>query len=127
MNMFTNYDGAGNGFGDTLVKSECDNDNISVYSSIDGEDEDTVKIIITSHDLHNETPVNIKLSSDSRYADAEVYALYGDSTEIRRLDDIRKIKDNSISIDIKPLSVTEIIIRSDKKVMFLLLLCVRRL
>lgn len=115
MNMFTNYDGAGNGFGDTLVKSECDNDNISVYSSIDGEDEDTVKIIITSHDLHNETPVNIKLSSDSRYADAEVYALYGDSTEIRRLDDIRKIKDNSISIDIKPLSVTEIVIRSDKK------------
>lgn len=115
MNMFTNYDGAGNGFGDTLVKSECDNDNISVYSSIDGEGEDTVKIIITSHDLHNETPVNIKLSSDSRYADAEVYALYGDSTEIRRLDDIRKIKDNSISIDIKPLSVTEIVIRSDKK------------
>lgn len=115
MNMFTNYDGAGNGFGDTLVKSECDNDNISVYSSIDGEGEDTVKIIITSHDLHNGTPVNIKLSSDSRYADAEVYALYGDSTEIRRLDDIRKIKDNSISIDIKPLSVTEIVIRSDKK------------
>ena len=115
MNMFTNYDGAGNGFGDTLVKSECDNDNISVYSSIDGEGEDTVKIIITSHDLHNETPVNINLSSDSRYADAEVYALYGDSTEIRRLDDIRKIKDNSISIDIKPLSVTEIVIRSDKK------------
>ena len=115
MNMFTNYDGAGNGFGDTLVKSECDNDNISVYSSIDGEGEDTVKIIITSHDLHNETPVNIKLSSDSRYADAEVYALYGDSTEIHRLDDIRKIKDNSISIDIKPLSVTEIVIRSNKK------------
>lgn len=115
MNMFTNYDGAGNGFGDTLVKSECDNDNISVYSSIDGEGEDTVKIIITSHDLHNETPVNIKLSSNSRYADAEVYALYGDSTEIHRLDDIRKIKDNSISIDIKPLSVTEIVIRSDKK------------
>lgn len=115
MNMFTNYDGAGNGFGDTLVKSECDNDNISVYSSIDGEGEDTVKIIITSHDLHNETPVNINLSSDSRYADAEVYALYGDSTEIHRLDDIRKIKDNSISIDIKPLSVTEIVIRSDKK------------
>ena len=115
MNMFTNYDDAGNGFGDTLVKSECDNDNISVYSSIDGEDEGTVKIIITSHDLHNETPVNIKLSSDSRYADAEVYALYGDSTEIHRLDDIRKIKDNSISIDIKPLSVTEIVIHSNKK------------
>ena len=59
--------------------------------------------------------MNIKLSSDSRYADAEVYALYGDSTEIHRLDDISKIKDNSISIDIKPLSVTEIVIRSDKK------------
>lgn len=44
MNMFTNYDGAGNGFGDTLVKSECDNDNISVYSSIDGEGEGTVKL-----------------------------------------------------------------------------------
>lgn len=115
INMFTDYDGEGNGFGDTLIKSECDNENVSVYSSIDGSDESTVRIIITNHDIHNETPVNISLLSDTKYADAEVYALYGDSHEIQRLNDINGIRDNSISLDIKPLSVTEIVVRSGKK------------
>lgn len=41
---------------------------------------------------------------------AEVYSLYGDSTEIHRLDDISSIKDNNISVEIKPLSVTEIVV-----------------
>lgn len=110
INMFTNYDGAGSGFGDTLVKSECDDDNFSVYSSVDGDDDSIVKIIIISRELHDNTPVNITLSSDNKYTDAEVYSLYGDSTEIHRLDDISSIKDNNISVEIKPLSVTEIVV-----------------
>ncbi|MBQ7783129.1 MAG: glycoside hydrolase family 44 protein, partial [Oscillospiraceae bacterium] len=35
INMFTNYDGAGNGFGNILVKTEYERGDISVYSSVD--------------------------------------------------------------------------------------------
>lgn len=108
--MFTNYDGAGNGFGNTLVKSEYDNEDISVYSSIEDDNENIVKIIVTNRSVHEETPVRIALSSNNKYSDAEVYSLYGDSSDIHCLDGIDKISDNSFEYSLKPLSVTEFII-----------------
>lgn len=110
INMFTNYDGGGSGFGDTLVKSEYDSGDISVYSSIDGEDEGKVKIIITNRSIHDETPVEIVLSSDKKYSDAEVYSLYGDSPVIRRLDGVEDISDNGFSYTLPALSVTEFVV-----------------
>lgn len=114
INMFTNYDGAGSGFGNTLVKSEYDNKDISVYSSIDDDDESIVKIIVTNRSVHEETPVRIVLSSDNKYANAEVYSLYGDTSEIHSLDGIDKISDNSFEYSLKPLSVTEFIVHKKK-------------
>lgn len=113
--MFTNYDGAGNGFGNTLVKSEYDNEDISVYSSIEDDNENIVKIIVTNRSVHEETPVRITLSSDNKYSDAEVYSLYGDSSEIHGLDGIDKISDNSFEYCLKPLSVTEFIVHKKEK------------
>lgn len=110
INMFTNYDGGGSGFGDTLVKSEYDSGDISVYSSIDGEDEGKVKIIITNRSIHDETPVEIVLSSDKKYSDAEVYSLYGDSPVIRRLDGVEDISENGFSYTLPALSVTEFVV-----------------
>lgn len=110
INMFTNYDGSGSGFGDTLVKSEYDSGDISVYSSIDGEDEGKVKIIITNRSIHDETPVEIVLSSDKKYSDAEVYSLYGDSPVIRRLDGVEDISENGFSYTLPALSVTEFVV-----------------
>ncbi len=115
INMFTNYDGAGNGFGNTLVKSEYDNEDISVYSSIEDDNENIVKIIVTNRSVHEETPVRITLSSDNKYSDAEVYSLYGDSSEIHCLDGIDKISDNSFEYSLKPLSVTEFIVHKKEK------------
>lgn len=115
INMFTNYDGAGNGFGNTLVKSEYDNEDISVYSSIEDDNENIVKIIVTNRSVHEETPVRITLSSDNKYSDAEVYSLYGDSSEIHGLDGIDKISDNSFEYSLKPLSVTEFIVHKKEK------------
>ena len=115
INMFTNYDGAGNGFGNTLVKSEYDNEDISVYSSIEDDNENIVKIIVTNRSVHEETPVRITLSSDNKYSDAEVYSLYGDSSDIHCLDGIDKISDNSFEYSLKPLSVTEFIVHKKEK------------
>ena len=107
INMFTNYDGLGNGFGDTLVKSEENNENISVYSSVDSEDESVVKIIVTNRNINDETPVTINLSSEEIYGNAEVYSLFGDTPEIRQLDGIESISENTFSYTLPALSVTE--------------------
>ena len=110
INMFTDYDGKGNGFGDTLIKNEYENENISVYSSIDGSDENTVKVIVTNHSIHNETPVEISLASDEKYQSAEVYSLYGDSIEIMAMPAVEDIAENTFLYTLPPLSVTEFII-----------------
>lgn len=114
INMFTNYDGEGNGFGNTLVKSEYENENISVYSSIDGADESTVKIIVTNKSIHDETPVDISISSDNSYKNADVYSLYGDTPEIKKVDGVEDISKNTFAYNISPLSVTEFIVHTGK-------------
>lgn len=110
INMFTNYDGSGNGFGDTLVKSEYENEDISVYSSIDSEDDGRVKIIVTNRSLHDETPVEITLADEGKYESAEVYSLYGDSPEIKAMPAVEEITENAFSYSLPPLSVTEFVI-----------------
>ena len=110
INMFTNYDGLGNGFGDTLVKSEENNENISVYSSVDSEDESVVKIIVTNRNINDETPVTINLSSEEIYGTAEVYSLFGDTPEIRQADRIESISENAFSYTLPALSVTEFVV-----------------
>ena len=110
INMFTNYDGSGNGFGDTLVKSEYENGDISVYSSIDSEVDGKVKIIVTNRSLHDETLVEITLADEGKYENAEVYSLYGDSSEIKAMPAVEKITENIFSYSLPPLSVTEFVI-----------------
>lgn len=111
INMFTNYDGNGSGFGDTLVKSEYENGDISVYSSTDSENDGTVKIIVTNRSLYDDTPVEISISSDNAYENAEVYSLYGDSAEIRAMPAVEKIEVNGFGYVIPPLSVTEFVVK----------------
>lgn len=115
INMYTNYDGNGSGFGDTLVKSDYESNNISAYSSIDKGDENTVRIIVTNRSLKDETPVEISLDSSVKYNNAEVYSLYGDSSEIRTMPLVEEISSNAFSYTLPPLSITEFIVHKIKK------------
>lgn len=114
INMFTNYDGAGNGFGDTLVKTICENEDISVYSSVDSEDKSVVKIIAVNRSIHDEAPVSIAVSSEKEFADSEVYELYGNTAEIRIAGNIENISDNTLTYTLKPLSVTEFVLHTEE-------------
>lgn len=111
INMFTDYDGHGSGFGDTLVESSGKNEDISIYSSVDSSDPGAVKIIVTNRSLHNSTPVMINLASEEIYENVEVYLLDGDTPEIKRLDDICEISDNKFEYELPHLSVTEFVVR----------------
>jgi hypothetical protein len=115
INMFTNYDGQGSGFGDTLVKSENtdNNPNISVYSSVDESDENTLKIIITNRSIHDKTQIKLNLASGKQYETADVFALYGDSTAIRSMNPIEIITENAFEYTLEPLSVTEFIVKAE--------------
>ncbi len=108
INMFTNYDGQGSGFGDTLVESKSfDRNAVSVYSAADSADPNKLRIIAVNKSIHDSTPVNISIGGDGKYASAKVYGLYGDSAEIRQMDSVEKIKDNSFAYELPALSVTE--------------------
>lgn len=112
INMFTDYDGNGSGFGDTLIKSDNGNENISVYSSIDGGSEDTVKIIVTNRSIHDEAPIEINLASENGYERADVYLLSGDTAEIKQSEAVESINGNTFSYTLAPLSVTEFVVHS---------------
>lgn len=108
MDMFTNYDGKGSGFGDTLVESTSfDRNAVSVYSALDSRGGGKLRIIAINKSIHESTPVNISIAGEKEYTSAKVYSLYGDSSEIRRLDDISEITGNSFEYNLEPLSVTE--------------------
>lgn len=108
INMFTNYDGKGSGFGDTLVESQSfDRNAVSVYSAIDSKDSGKLRIIAINKSIHDSTPVSISIAGEKEYTSAKVYSLYGDTPEIRRLEDIPQITGNSFEYQLEPLSVTE--------------------
>lgn len=107
INMFTNYDGSGSHFGDTLVKSESsDRNTVSVYSSTD--ENGTLRMILTNKSLHEETPVSISISGENDYSAPIMYELYGDSTEIRNSGTL-ELDGKKLTCSLKPLSVTELV------------------
>ena len=114
INMFTNYDGKGSGFGDTLVKSESsDRNTVSVYSSTD--ENGTLRMILTNKSLHEGTPVSISISGENDYSAPEMYELYGDSAEIRNSGTL-ELDGNTLTCSLKPLSVTELVFEPLKPV-----------
>jgi hypothetical protein len=116
INMFTDYDGNRNGFGDTLVKTDYANEFVTVYSSIDKADPDTVKIIVINKSIHEPETVNINISSDNSFDTAKVFALYGDSPEIRTEPEVAGISDNAFEYTVEPLSVTEFVVTGAREV-----------
>ena len=82
-----------------------------MYSSTDSENDGTVKIIVTNRSLYDDTSVEISISSDNAYENAEVYSLYGDIAEIRAMPAVEKIEGNGFGYVIPPLSVTEFVVK----------------
>lgn len=122
INMFTNYDGEGSGFGNILVESSSSLYDVSVYASVDEGNDDTIKIIVTNRSIHDETLSNITIDSEKSYTFAEVYSIYGDSPEIRRLDGVDSISGNTFSYTLPALSVTEFVITRNDPTAFIIII-----
>ncbi|MBR6616993.1 MAG: glycoside hydrolase [Oscillospiraceae bacterium] len=115
INLYTNYDGKGSAFGNMLVPTKTDDVSMSsAYASIQDEDHGTVTAMITNKDLENEENAVITLkNSDATYEAAAVYAVYGDSSDIRLIDIIDKVEGNVVNVTLPACSAAMVVITDD--------------
>ncbi len=115
INLYTNYDGNGSAFGDSLVPTKTDDVSLSsAYASIQGKDQGTVTAMITNKDLENPENAVISLNNaDTTYEAAAVYAVYGDSADIRLIDIVENVEDNVVNVTLPAYSAAMVVITDD--------------
>lgn len=115
INLYTNYDGEGGNFGDTLVESKTDDISLATaFASVDEGDDSEVTIVLSNKDMSRTENASIKLDGASvSYQSAVVYAITQDHSDIRIAEVQNDIKDNTVNITLPPMSVAQIVI-SDK-------------
>ena len=115
INLYTNYDGNGSSFGDMLVPTKTDDVSLSsAYASIKGDDQGTVTAMITNKDLTNSENAVINLkNADTSYEAAAVYAVYGDSAEIKLIEIVDDVKDNVVNVELPAYSAAMVVITDD--------------
>ncbi len=118
IDLYTNFDGSGNGFGDTLVS--CVSDDIetsTAYASIYGSDTDTITLVVTNKAFDEKTAADIRL--DSEYSNVRLYGI--NSTEAKVLDladggSAVKLNGDSITLEMEPRTVSLLVISKENPV-----------
>ncbi len=109
INLYTNYDGNGAKFGDTLVQSSTpDIEKSSVYASINGTDESKLNIVLMNKSQTESQNSSVNITSGAQYNTAKVYGITSGSSEIKLLETVNNIKDNSFTLELPPLTVVQI-------------------
>ncbi len=116
INLFTNYDGEGSAFGNTLVESKTDDYIKSTsYASIQDSDQGTVTVILTNKDQEKSENAVIDLKgAKTDYKNAAVYILSGDTNEIIHKVSTKDIKNNKLTVEIPPLAIAEVVVSDDE-------------
>lgn len=114
IDLYTNYDGEGASFGDTLVPSSTsDHERATSYAAIHGEDASSVNLVLTNKSMTDNQNAAITLNSDISYSSAAVYGITGESSEIQFMQAVNNIADNTFTIELPPLSVVQIAVSTD--------------
>ncbi len=115
INLYTNYDGKGGSFGNMLVPTKTDDVSLaSAYAAIQDGDQGTVTAMITNKDMENAENAVITLeNADAAYEAAAVYAVYGDSTEIRLIDIVENVEGNVVNVTLPAYSAAMVVITDD--------------
>ncbi len=116
INLYTNYDGQGNGFGDTLVS--CTSDDIetsTAYAAINGDDTDVITLVVTNKSFSDKTTANISL--DGEYSYAHLYGINSMAAEVFDMSDSNSavtLNGSNISYEMEPRTVSLLVIAKDK-------------
>lgn len=115
INLYTNYDGKGGCFGDTLVDTQTDDVSLaSSYSAINGTDDSIVTTMLTNKSMTEAQDTVITFSNtDTEYRSAAVYAVCNGSSDIQLLDVIDDVKDNQVTVTLPALSAAMIVTTDD--------------
>ncbi len=115
INLYTNYDGKGSNFGDTLVESSTEDISLSTaYAAIDSGDTSEVTVVVSNKDKTKTQKSVIDISgSDKDYKSAVVYAITQDSSEIRVIEVDNEVSGNKIEVELPPLSVAQVVISDE--------------
>lgn len=115
-NLYTNYDGKGSAFGNTLVESKSEDlSKAAVFASIQGNDEGTVTATLSNKSSSSTENAVISLEGSSvDYQSAVVYAITKDSSDIKILDIQNDVNGNQVKVELPPLSVAQIVISDEK-------------
>jgi len=113
--LYTNYDGNGGSFGDTLVPTKTDDVSLaSSYAAINGADKGTVSVMLTNKSFTQEENASISMAnSDTNYEAAAVYAVSGDSSDIRLIDIVENVDKNTVNVTLPALSAAMVIVTDD--------------
>lgn len=116
INLYTNYDGAGSAFGNTLVESSSEDlSKAAVFASIQDDQEGTVTTVLSNKSKTDTEKATIQLSgTETDYQSAVVYAVTQDSSDIQILDVQNDVSGNQVTVELPPLSVAQIVIADEK-------------
>ncbi len=115
INLYTNYDGKGSAFGNTLVEAETEDlSKAAAFAAIDGSDDSEVTLVLSNKDKDSTQQAEIQLDGSSKdYKSAVVYAITQDSTDIKIIDVQNDLTGNTVQVELPPLSVAQIVISSE--------------
>ena len=87
INLYTNYDGQGGAFGDTLIPAVApDHSRCVAYAAVDSADPSVLTVMLTTKTGAAQQAVLGLEGSAAAYASVQAYAIHGDSPQIRPLD-----------------------------------------
>lgn len=112
INLYTNYDGEGNGFGDTLVAAKTEDvSKAYAYAAIDGDDGSEVTMVLSNKDMTQTESAEITLTgTEEQYQSAVVYAITQEHSDIRIIDVQNDLSGNKLTVELPPLSVAQIVL-----------------
>lgn len=116
INLYTNYDGKGAAFGDTLVEASTDDISLAyAYAAIDAGDDSTVTTVLSnkSADQTQEAVTSLE-GSTKDYQSAVVYAITPEDDQIRIIDVQNDVSNNQVTVELPPMSVAQVVVSDEE-------------
>lgn len=116
INLYTNYDGKGSAFGDTLVEASTEDLSLAyAYAAIDAGDDSTVTTVLSNKSTTQTENAVITLDgSTTEYQSAVVYAITAEDDQIRIIDVQNDVSGNQVTVSLPPMSVAQVVIADEK-------------
>ncbi|MBQ8202586.1 MAG: glycoside hydrolase family 44 protein [Clostridia bacterium] len=88
INLYTNFDRQGGAFGDTLIPAvTADHSKCVAYAAVDSDDNSRLTVMLTNKTAEAQQTTLILQGGVPAYQSVRVYAVHGDSADIRLLED----------------------------------------